>query len=134
MSPNEHEHTASRHATGFQWRARLRSFRYALQGLRTMLTTQHNAWLHLAATLLVAGAALALKVSASDWRWLVVAIAMVWVAEAMNTAIEFVCDVVSPEFSHAVQGAKDIAAGGVLVSALGAAGIGVLTFWPHVVG
>jgi diacylglycerol kinase (ATP) len=133
MSPHKHERTASRHATGFQWRARLRSFRYAFQGLRTMLTTQHNAWLHLACTGLVTGTALALKVSASDWRWLIGAMAMVWMAEAMNTAIEFLCDVVSPEFSQAVQGAKDIAAGGVLVSALGAAAIGVLTFWPHVV-
>jgi diacylglycerol kinase (ATP) len=69
-------------------------------------------------------------VSASDWRWLIVAMAMVWVAEAMNTAVEFLCDVVSPQYSLAVKGAKDIAAGGVLIAAGAAAAIGVVTFWP----
>ena len=111
--------------------ARIRSFRHALAGLWLMLSTQHNAWVHLAATLLVCGAGLALKVSATDWRWLVVAIALVWTAEALNTAFEHLCDVVSPDFRHAVQKSKDIAAGAVLLSAIAAASIGALTLWPY---
>ena len=99
----------------FSVRARLKSFQYAVAGLAFMLRTQHNAWLHLIATIAVVAAGFALKVSASDWRWLVVAIVLVWVAETVNTAFEHLCDVVQPEFHASVQRAKDIAAGAVLV-------------------
>lgn len=115
----------------FTWRSRIRSFGYAFEGIAVMLQTQHNAWLHLLASALVCAAAATLGVSAADWRWLVVAITLVWAAEAMNTAVEFLCDVVSPEYVPAVKGAKDIAAGGVLITAVGAAAIGVLTLWPY---
>lgn len=118
---------------GFTWRSRMRSFGYAFEGIAAMLKTQHNAWLHLVASLLVCAAAAILGVSAADWRWLVAAITVVWAAEAMNTAVEYVCDVVSPEYAPAVKGAKDIAAGAVLITAAGAAAIGVLTLWPYVV-
>ena len=111
--------------------ARIKSFRYAFCGLWLMLRTQHNAWVHLAATFLVCGAALDLHVSASDWRWLIAAITLVWVAEALNTAFEHLCDVVSPDFHHAVQRSKDIAAGAVFICAIAAAAIGLLTFWPY---
>jgi diacylglycerol kinase (ATP) len=111
--------------------ARIKSFRYALAGFWFMLKTQHNAWVHLAATILVCGAGFALRVSAADWRWLIVAIVLVWVAEAFNTAFEHLCDLVSPDFHHAAQKSKDIAAGAVLICAAGAVGIGVATFWPY---
>lgn len=120
-------------ATRFSWRSRLRSFSHAFNGLALMLQTQHNAWLHLLASLMVTATAWLLGVSASDWRWLLFAITLVWAAEAMNTAIEFVCDVVSPQYSFAVKSAKDIAAGAVFITATGAAGIGLLTFWPYIV-
>ena len=117
---------------GFSLTARLRSFRYAFAGVAFMLRTQHNAWLHLAASGLVVGAAVLLRVSAGDWRWLVAAMVMVWVAETFNTAVEYVCDVVSPGYSEVVRHAKDIAAGAVLIAALGAAAIGLLTLGPYV--
>lgn len=112
--------------------ARLKSFRYALAGIGFMLRTQHNAWLHLAATAAVLTAGVALKVSAEDWRWLIAAIVLVWVAEAMNTAFEHLCDVVSPEFHVSVQRSKDVAAGAVLICSIGAAVLGVLTLAPYV--
>jgi diacylglycerol kinase (ATP) len=111
--------------------ARIKSFGCAFSGFWLMLRTQHNAWLHLAATVLVVAAGLVLKITASDWRWLVVAILLVWVAEALNTAFEHLCDVVSPDFHHAVQKSKDIAASAVLICALGAALIGATIFWPY---
>jgi diacylglycerol kinase len=89
----------------------LKSFGYALSGLGFMLRTQHNAWLHLAATGLVLILGLLFKVGLGDWRWLIAAILMVWSAEAFNTAVEYVCDVVSPGYSLVVKNAKDIAAG-----------------------
>ncbi|QYF93849.1 diacylglycerol kinase family protein [Massilia sp. PAMC28688] len=111
--------------------ARLKSFAYAIAGIIFMLKTQHNAWLHAVATMAVIALALYCNVSASDWRWLIVAMAMVWVGETINTAVEYVCDVVSPNYSEAVKHAKDIAAGGVLIAALASLIIGILTFWPY---
>lgn len=116
----------------FSWTARIRSFGYALAGLRFLVRTQHNAWIHLAATVAVIAAGLVLQVSNADWRWLVAAIAAVWVAEAINTALEQLCDLVSPGYDIAIEHAKDVAAGAVLVTAFGAAVIGVLVFWPYV--
>jgi diacylglycerol kinase (ATP) len=110
---------------------RLKSVRHAVAGIATMLRTQHNAWLHLAATILVVGLGLALRIAAADWRWLIVAIVLVWVAEGMNTAFEHLCDVVQPDFHERVKTAKDIAAGAVLITALGAAALGILIFWPY---
>lgn len=116
---------------GFTLRGRIKSFGHAFDGIVLMMRTQHNAWLHLLASTGVAGLAWWCGVSPSEWRWLLAAMAMVWVAETMNTAVEFLCDVVSPGYALAVKGAKDIAAGAVLIAALAAAMIGVLTFWPH---
>lgn len=116
---------------GFTLLARCKSFSYAMQGILFMLKTQHNAWLHFIATVLVTGLGLYFRIKVDDWRWLIAAIVMVWVAEAFNTAVEYVCDVVSPGYSELVKHAKDIAAGAVLISAFGAALIGSLTFWPY---
>ena len=111
---------------------RARSFRYAFSGIGYMLRSQHNAWVHLAITVAVCLAGWWFGISAADWRWLIVAIVLVWVAETMNTAFEYVCDVVSPEFHVSVARAKDIAAGAVLICAGGAALIGISTFWPYI--
>jgi len=63
---------------------------------------------------------------------LVLAIVLVWVAEALNTAFEFLCDVASPEFHPIVKKSKDVAAGAVLFSALGAVIVGIIVFYPYV--
>ncbi len=110
---------------------RLRSIRYALAGIAVMLRTQHNAWLHLAATIGVCAAGVLLRITAADWRWVVVAVVLVWVSEGVNTAFEHLCDVVSPEFHASVKTSKDIAAGAVLVTAIGAAVLGVMIFLPY---
>ena len=114
----------------FSIAARLKSFTFAFAGIATMLRTQHNAWLHLVATIAVIAAGFALNISADDWRWLVTAIVLVWTAETVNTAFEHLCDVVSPEFQASVQKSKDIAAGAVLICAIGAVIIGFQVFVP----
>lgn len=116
----------------FSLASRLRSFGYAFEGVAFMLRTQHNAWLHLIATLLAVGLGVVFRVRPDDWRWLITAILMVWSAEAFNTAVEYVCDAVSPGYSEVVKHAKDIAAGAVLISAACALAIGLITFWPYV--
>lgn len=115
----------------FQFSARLRSFRYAFRGLLLMLRTQHNAWLHGLATIGVVAAGFVFGLSAGEWCWIVLAIAAVWTAEALNTAFEFLADVTTKEFHPLVEKAKDVAAGAVLVTAMAAAVIGGIIFWPH---
>ena len=82
------------------------------------------------AAVVVAGVTLGL--SRQEWCWVVLAVVGVWTAEALNTALEFLCDVASPEFHPLVEKSKDVAAGAVLIAALGAVAIGILVFGPHV--
>jgi diacylglycerol kinase (ATP) len=112
---------------------RLRSFRFALRGIRVLLETQHNAWLHAIATVVVVAAGALARLSISEWCWIVLAIVSVWTAEAMNTAFEFLTDVASPGFHPLAGKAKDVAAGAVLLAASGAAVIGGLVFGPRLV-
>ncbi len=115
----------------FQFTGRLRGVRHAMRGLQYMIATQHNAWLHAAATAMALGLSATFHIGRDEWCWIVLAIVGVWVAEAMNTAFEFLCDVASPAFHPDVKRAKDVAAGAVLVAAAGAIVIGVCVFWPH---
>jgi diacylglycerol kinase (ATP) len=111
----------------FSFVARLKSFVFAGRGLRSLVLGEHNAWLHLAASITVVAAGLILRISMADWRWLVLAIGIVWLAEAFNTATEDLCDRINPKFDPAIGRIKDMAAGGVLVAAMVAASIGLLT-------
>lgn len=112
---------------------RIRSMTFALRGIRTMVASQHNAWIHAAATLVVVATGLLVRLSASSWAWIVLAIGSVWTAEALNTAFEFLTDVASPDFHPVAEKAKDVAAGAVLLAAIGAVVIGGLVFWPTIV-
>jgi diacylglycerol kinase (ATP) len=117
----------------FTLHSRLRSIRHAIEGIRLMLATQHNAWIHLVATLGVATAGTLLGLGRDEWCWVIVACVAVWTAEALNTAFELLCDVASPDFHPMVKDAKDVAAGAVLLAAFGATGIGLAVFGPHFV-
>jgi diacylglycerol kinase (ATP) len=97
-----------------------------------MLASQQNARIHAAATVLVAAAGLVLGLSWAEWCWIVLAIVAVWTAEALNTAFEFLTDVASPNFHPIAGKAKDVAAGAVLLTAIGAVIIGALVFGPKV--
>ena len=112
---------------------RIRSFGYAFRGVWTMLRSQRNAWIHALATVVVLAAGFALGISVNDWKWLVLAMVSVWGAEALNTALELLADAAKPEFHPLVKQAKDVAAGAVLIAAIGAATVGALIFIPAVV-
>jgi diacylglycerol kinase (ATP) len=116
----------------FEFTGRVRSFRYAIVGIVRMIRCQHNAWIHLVATLIVLGAGFFLQVSGRDWCWIILAISIVWTAEALNTAFEFLADAASPNPHPLVRDAKDVAAGAVLITAIAAAIIGAIIFWPHI--
>src|SRR5262249_50612453 len=123
--------TARLRSFGLTIAERLRGFRCAAAGIAFMLRTQRNVRIHLIVTSAVLATGWRLGLSGADWRWIMVAIVLVWLAETMNTAFEFVCDVVSPQFHISVRTAKDVAAGAVLICSGGAVVIGLLTFWPY---
>jgi len=110
---------------------RIRSLKCAVAGLRAMIASQHNAWIHVAATLAVVVAGFILRITQSEWCWIVLAIISVWTAEALNTAFEFLTDVASPNFHPLAAKAKDVAAGAVLIAAIGSVAIGLLVFGPY---
>ncbi|MDA0834566.1 MAG: diacylglycerol kinase family protein [Planctomycetota bacterium] len=113
--------------------ARYDSFRYAYRGVVTLLKTEHNTWVHLAATIAVTLAGLFVGLSQMEWCWIVFAVAGVWTAEAFNTSIEFLTDLASEEFHPLAAKTKDVASAAVLFAAIGAATVGILVFWPYVV-
>jgi len=106
----------------------------AWRGVRALVQGERNARIHLGASVAVGALGLALDVSRTEWALLALAIALVWSAEAMNTAVEALGDVVSPERNEAVGRVKDIAAGAVLLAAIGAVVVGLLVFGPRLAG
>jgi diacylglycerol kinase (ATP) len=115
----------------FEFTGRIRSFRHALSGILRMVRCQQNARIHVAATLAVVGAGLIFQLSGREWCWIVLAISIVWTAEALNTAFEFLADAASPNFHPLVRDAKDVAAGAVLITAIASVIIAAIIFWPH---
>ncbi|MCX6981467.1 MAG: diacylglycerol kinase family protein [Verrucomicrobia bacterium] len=116
--------------TGF-WRGRGKSFACALRGIAVLLRTQMNARIHLLATVLVVAAGFVFRISSGEWVPLAFAIGIVWIAEAVNTAIEALADRITRENDDAIRRAKDVAAGAVLLAAITAAIIGLLILGPH---
>jgi diacylglycerol kinase (ATP) len=115
----------------FSLSGRIRSGTHAVRGIIELLKSQHNAWVHAVATFCVFIAGAVFGVSATEWCLLVLVITTVWVAEGVNTAFEFLCDVASPDFHPLVKKSKDVAAGAVLLSAMGAAAVGLIIFIPY---
>lgn len=107
------------------------SFRHALRGLRLLLGTQHNARLHLAATLIVIGVGVVFEITRFEWVLLVFAIGLVASMEAMNTAVEWLGDAITLDENEHVRRAKDVAATAVLLASVTAAVIGLLVFVPY---
>ena len=96
-----------------------------------MIASQHNAWIHAAATIIVVAVGFWFHLTRTEWCWIIVAIISVWTAEALNTAFEFLTDVASPEFHPLAKNAKDVAAGAVLIAAIGSVFIGLIVLGPH---
>lgn len=115
---------------GFSFSARIKSFGYALAGLRYLISTQHNAWIHLVLTVIVVALGFFLHLNTTEWCLIIVAIGLVLLAEAFNTAIEVLTDLVSPHYHAKAKIVKDVSAGAVLVAALMAAVIGFIVFFP----
>lgn len=115
----------------FRFAERARSFRHAIRGIGVVVRTQPNALIHLAATVVVVALGFYEALSAIEWSVIVLAIGLVWVAEALNTAIEYLGDEISSEKRTGIGFAKDVAAGAVLLAAICSAVLGLLVFVPH---
>lgn len=115
-------------------RARLASFGPAIAGIAALLRSEPNARLHGLATCGVVILGWVMPLTRGDWLALVLAITAVWVAEALNTAIEALCDTLHPDQHPGIKRTKDVAAGAVLLAACGALITGMIVFGRHLTG
>ena len=109
-------------------RTRIESIGFGLAGIWYVLRTQRNAWIHGLATIAAVGLGFWLRISKTEWALLVIAISIVWLAELINTALEAIMDLVSPESHPLAKVAKDVAAGAVLLASISAFVLGLLIF------
>lgn len=112
--------------------SRVASFGHAWRGMRCLVASQINARIHVAATVVVVGLGWWLKIAVLEWALLTAMIALVLCAEALNTGIEWVVDLASPEWHELARNAKDVAAAGVLLASLGALVVGMLVLGPKI--
>jgi diacylglycerol kinase (ATP) len=116
----------------FKINDRLKSFKNAFSGFGRLFRDEHNARIHLFILVMVLLAGIFLRISSSDWIAIAFASGLVFVSECFNTAIEYLSDVVSPEYNKKIKRAKDLAASGVLISAIISVIIGIIVFFPEI--
>lgn len=121
-----------------QSRSRIESFQHAFSGLWYMLRTQRNSWIHSTATICVIALGLWLGLSFVQWAILVLTMGLVWMAEFVNTALEAVVDLASPDIHPLARVGKDVGAAAVLVAAITSVVVGLLilgpTLWARLLG
>jgi len=113
------------------WRQEQRSLGYAFEGIRHAWVTQRHLKIHVGLGLVAAGLGLALGIGIGEWAALLTVITVVVALELLNTVVEAAVDLASPQFHPKAKVAKDVAAGAVLVSALGATLVGAVIFIPR---
>lgn len=111
---------------------RLRSFIYAIAGLKTFFQTEHNSWIHLLAASSAIVLGKLIRLNNYEWCFIILAIGLVLMAEIFNTAIESFTDMVSPDYSDMAKKVKDVSAAAVLVAAITALCIGLFIFVPKI--
>ncbi|MBC6111967.1 diacylglycerol kinase family protein [Pedobacter fastidiosus] len=109
---------------------RIKSFKYAFNGLKIFFLKDHNGRIHFFAAVVAIGLSIYLKLSSLEWIALLSVISAVFVAEIINTSIENLADVVSPDYHPKIKIVKDLAAAAVLVCAFLALGVGGIIFIP----
>jgi diacylglycerol kinase len=114
--------------------SRIHSFGHAFRGWWYVIRTQQNAWIHALITSAVIVLAVWLRLPARDWAVLFLAIAMVWLAEFLNTALEAVVDLASPRQHPLAKVGKDVGAAAVLIAALTSILVGLLILGPPLWG
>lgn len=111
---------------------RLESFKYAFNGLRILIKEEHNARIHLFATICVIIVGLFFNISMNEWIGVIFSIGLVISLEIINSSIENIADFISPEKHEMIKKIKDLSASGVLISAITALIIGLIIFIPKI--
>ncbi len=117
----------------FSFSERLKSFKYALEGLKTLFKEEHNARIHTIGALVAIVLGFILKISLNEWIALVVAMSLVFICELFNTSLEALADFASSEKHPQIKKVKDLAAAAVLMSALSALITGIILFLPKII-
>jgi diacylglycerol kinase len=107
----------------------MHSFRYAGQGVVALFRSENNAKVHLLAAVVVIISGICLKISRIEWAIIMLQIGAVFAAEAINTALEKLCDLVEPAYHPQIKAIKDLASGAVLLLAVSAVVVAVLIFF-----
>lgn len=115
-------------------RKRIESFKYAFAGIGHFVKSEPNVIIHLIAAIVVVILGYYYGLSTTEWCMIIFAIAMVLSAEAFNTALEYLTDLVSPDYHELAGKTKDVAAAAVLITAIGAAIVGSIIFLPKILG
>lgn len=110
----------------------INSFKYAFKGLGSVVKSERNMKIHFTMMMLVIIAGIFFNIAIWEWITCFILFGLVIGMECVNTAIEIIVDMVSPKYNEAAGRAKDIAAGGVLACAIGAAVAGIFIFLPKV--
>ena len=111
---------------------RTQSFAHAFRGIRVFLEVTPNAWIHILAGAIVVILGFYLKVTTTEWLVLVLSMGLVFVTEAVNTAIEIDINLTSPAYHPYARDTKDVAAGAVLIAATIAVIVGLIIFLPKI--
>jgi len=111
----------------------MRSFGFAFKGLGYAAQTQPNFRFHLVAGSIALILGFLFQLSTAEWLWLMASIAIVLIAELLNTSIETLTDLVSPTYNEKAGHVKDVAAGAVVVAALFALITGIIIFLPKII-
>ena len=112
---------------------RLKSFSYAFQGFKVLIGNEHNARIHIFAAIIAIIAGIALKISSLEWIIVIVSIFLVLAAEAFNSALEYLCNFVSPQYHELIKKIKDLSALAVLFIAIAAFVSGLIIFLPKII-
>lgn len=118
--------------SGNYWRQRRAAFGHAFKGLGDLLVNHPHAKIHAVLSVLVIGLGIFFNYSQGEWLAVVICIGMVWSAEAFNTALEYLTDLVSPEYHPLAGKAKDMAAAAVLCASLAALVVGIVILLPKI--
>lgn len=117
-------------ADKFSFKSRLGSFRFALNGLRSLLKYEHNSRIHFVAAIITIVLGIIFRINLSEWSLLIVVIGIVFITELFNSSLESLADRIDSEWNEQIRKAKDYAAAAVLVSAVIAIIAGCLIFIP----
>ena len=116
----------------FSFKSRVASFRFALNGLWSLIKYEHNSRIHLAGAITAIILGLIFKLNSSEWSLIIVLIGLVFITELFNSAVESLADYINPEWNELIKKAKDYCAAAVLISAIISVIIGAIIFIPKI--